>query len=190
MMTLMNRFARLFKADVNALLDNLEEPELILKQALRDMQASLDKQQKQLKLTAHNLNQYESSVKSNSDSLTKIKSEIQLCLDACNETLARNLIRKKLNLEAQLKTHAEQIKQLTDSKQILEKSITEKQQSITEIQHKVEIFSHNPGFEKPNHQHQNFRPQQQTLITSEDVDVELLRLKTVVDNKPNKRKTS
>ncbi|ETW92791.1 MAG: hypothetical protein ETSY1_42105 [Candidatus Entotheonella factor] len=38
-MTLMMRITRLFKADMHGLLDLLEEPEAVLKQAIRDMQS-------------------------------------------------------------------------------------------------------------------------------------------------------
>ena len=37
-MALINRVSRLFKADFHAVLDQLEEPEQILKQAIRDME--------------------------------------------------------------------------------------------------------------------------------------------------------
>ena len=35
-MPLINRISRLFKADFNAVLDNIEEPELLLHQAIRE----------------------------------------------------------------------------------------------------------------------------------------------------------
>ena len=40
-MTLINRLSRLFKADVHAMLDRIEEPPLLLQQALRDMAQAL-----------------------------------------------------------------------------------------------------------------------------------------------------
>ncbi|MEE8161016.1 MAG: PspA/IM30 family protein [Acidobacteriota bacterium] len=41
-MAITNRIRRLFHADVNAVLDIIEEPEAILKQAIREMQEALD----------------------------------------------------------------------------------------------------------------------------------------------------
>ena len=38
-MALINRLSRLFKADFHAVLDQIEEPELLLKQAIREMEA-------------------------------------------------------------------------------------------------------------------------------------------------------
>ena len=40
-MALINRVARLFKADFHAVLDQIEEPELLLKQAVREMEDEL-----------------------------------------------------------------------------------------------------------------------------------------------------
>jgi phage shock protein A len=40
-MALLNRVSQLFKADFNAVLDQIEEPEQILKQAVRDMEDEL-----------------------------------------------------------------------------------------------------------------------------------------------------
>ena len=38
-MALITRLSRMMRADFNALLDRLEEPDILLAQALRDMQA-------------------------------------------------------------------------------------------------------------------------------------------------------
>jgi len=42
-MALINRISRLFKADFHAVLDHIEEPEALLKQAIRDMEDDLAK---------------------------------------------------------------------------------------------------------------------------------------------------
>ena len=49
-MTLITRLSRLFHADVNAVIDQLEEPELLLKQAIREMEETLNNDERQLKL--------------------------------------------------------------------------------------------------------------------------------------------
>jgi len=37
-MNILTRISRLFKADIHGILDSLEDPEIIFKQAVRDMQ--------------------------------------------------------------------------------------------------------------------------------------------------------
>ncbi len=52
-MALINRISRLFKADFHAVLDQIEEPEQILKQAIRDMEDDLATTEQRVALCAH-----------------------------------------------------------------------------------------------------------------------------------------
>ena len=45
-MTMITRLARLVRADLNAVLDRLEAPELVLAQAVRDMEQALDRERR------------------------------------------------------------------------------------------------------------------------------------------------
>ena len=49
-MALITRIGRLFSADLNAVLDRIEEPDVLLKQALREMEEDLQRDAQQLKL--------------------------------------------------------------------------------------------------------------------------------------------
>ena len=49
-MALINRISRLFKADFHAVLDHIEEPEALLKQAIRDMEDDLAKTKQRINL--------------------------------------------------------------------------------------------------------------------------------------------
>ena len=46
-MALINRFSRLFTADMHAVLDRIEEPDALLKQAVREMEEELTRMQTQ-----------------------------------------------------------------------------------------------------------------------------------------------
>jgi len=46
-MGIMTRFTRIFKADIHGVMDQIENKELILKQGLREMEASLAKNKAQ-----------------------------------------------------------------------------------------------------------------------------------------------
>ena len=52
-MVLINRISRLFKADFHAVLDRIEEPEQLLKQAIRDMEDDLANTEQRISLCAH-----------------------------------------------------------------------------------------------------------------------------------------
>ncbi|MEL0585501.1 MAG: PspA/IM30 family protein [Candidatus Thiodiazotropha sp. (ex. Lucinoma kazani)] len=49
-MALITRVSRLFQSDLHAVLDRIEEPEALLRQAVREMQEALDRDAHQAKL--------------------------------------------------------------------------------------------------------------------------------------------
>jgi phage shock protein A len=102
-MAMINRVSRLFKADFHAVLDRIEEPELLLKQAIRDMEDELASTEQRIILCA-----------SDQESLLVRKTELEglvaetieqlgLCFDSGKDDLAKSLIRKKLETERVLK---------------------------------------------------------------------------------------
>ncbi|MES9848615.1 MAG: PspA/IM30 family protein, partial [Candidatus Thiodiazotropha sp.] len=56
-MALITRVSQLFRADVNAVLDRMEEPEILLKQAVRDMEEALTKDDHRVKVIELELKQ-------------------------------------------------------------------------------------------------------------------------------------
>ena len=50
-MALVNRISRLFRADFHAVLDQIEEPDLLLRQAIREMQDDMAQDEQQMILT-------------------------------------------------------------------------------------------------------------------------------------------
>ena len=52
-MALVTRLSRLFQADFHAVLDRIEEPDLQLRQAVREMQFALEQDQQRRQLLRH-----------------------------------------------------------------------------------------------------------------------------------------
>ena len=48
-MALVNRISRLFSADFHAVLDRIEEPDLLLRQAIREMEEELAKSEQRIR---------------------------------------------------------------------------------------------------------------------------------------------
>ena len=95
-MTLFTRLGRWFCADLNAVLDGLEEPAALLKQALREMEEILageDAEQGQLDAEKKRLAQ---AINGSASRTTQLDDELSLCLDAGKDELARGLVRRKL----------------------------------------------------------------------------------------------
>ena len=98
-MALINRLSRLFKADFHAVLDQIEEPEVLLKQAIRDMEDDLASTEKRIKVCTHTqvaLKRRKGEVES---SIADYDTQLDLCFDSDKDDLAKGLIRKKLEAE-------------------------------------------------------------------------------------------
>jgi phage shock protein A len=98
-MALITRVSRLFRADVNAVLDRLEEPELLLKQAVREMEEELDRDAQRAKLLALELKRIVNRQDEISQRLGETEEELDLCFDTDNEALARVMLKRKLEAE-------------------------------------------------------------------------------------------
>lgn len=98
-MALINRVGRLFKADFNAVLDQLEEPELLLKQAVRDMEDELAAQEQRISLAVHERAALEGRLIEINAALAETAEQLDLCFASGKDDLARNLIHRKLEAE-------------------------------------------------------------------------------------------
>ena len=101
-MALITRLSRLFEADFHAVLDRIEEPDLQLRQAVREMQLALDQNQQRLKLLQHEAEQLAKAAVELTASLEGYDEELDICLAANKDDLARDLLRRKLAADRQL----------------------------------------------------------------------------------------
>ena len=98
-MALINRVVKLFRADINAVLDNIEEPELLLKQAIREMQDDLFESEKQVNTLEAELLKIAATETRLKKSIAAIKPELDLCFQSEKHDLARSLIKRRLETE-------------------------------------------------------------------------------------------
>jgi len=102
-MALINRISRLFKADFHAVLDQIEEPEALLKQAIRDMEDELAAAEQRIALCAHDQDSLSVRKEELQGAIADIDAELDLCFESEKDDLARSLIRRKLEAERLLK---------------------------------------------------------------------------------------
>lgn len=101
-MALITRLSRLLRADAHAVLDRIEEPDLLLRQALREMEQELDdaaRQVRSLEQERERLGRRDQTLR---ETLARIGQDLELCLDAGQNELARGLIRRRLETERAL----------------------------------------------------------------------------------------
>lgn len=140
-MALITRLSRLFHADVNAVLDQLEEPELLLKQSIREMEESLNKDERQLKLLDIEQQQHEKKQQELTQTLTNLEQQIALCFKSGKDDLAKILIRRKLEIEQYQSVIARKLTSAEDSVTQLKSQLQEQQSQLSSMKQKAEIFS-------------------------------------------------
>jgi len=102
-MALVNRISRLFKADFHAVLDRIEEPEQLLKQAIREMEDELVGANKRINMASHEQEGIGARRMELQKNLVEIEEELDLCFASKKQDLARSLIRRKLEGQRFLK---------------------------------------------------------------------------------------
>ncbi|MDH5784704.1 MAG: PspA/IM30 family protein [Chromatiales bacterium] len=98
-MALITRLSRLFKADMHAVLDRIEEPQQMLQQAIREMEQALYQEQQQLKLQQHEQVELQRQMDGLLQKVECSQKELDLCLNSGKEELARGIIRRRLERE-------------------------------------------------------------------------------------------
>ena len=111
-MALMTRLARLVRADLNAVLDRLEAPELVLAQAVREMEQALDQERRSLAGLDRELARLALRDAALTAEDARTAGALAEGLTEGREALARPLIRRRLEtgrLRAALKTRRSEL---------------------------------------------------------------------------------
>ena len=78
-MALITRISRLFRADFNAVLDRIEEPDVLLKQALREMEEDLHSDKQQLNFLEKESVQLETKINDIKKTIEQVNQELDIC---------------------------------------------------------------------------------------------------------------
>jgi len=130
-MALINRISRLVKADFHAVLDQIEEPEQLLKQAIRDMEDDLADTEQRIILCAHDQEALAVRKSELEATVAEIDGQLDLCFESDKEDLAKSLIKKKLEAERLLKRLKEQ-----------RSTLDENRATVESLRQKAELFAH------------------------------------------------
>ncbi len=140
-MALINRISRLVKADFHAVLDQIEEPEQLLKQAIRDMEDELAENEQRIRLCAHDQEALAVRKSELEATIAEVDAQLDLCFKSKKEDLAKNQIRKKLEAERILKrlnsNHEAKQRYLEEQRATLE----ENRATLDSLRQKAELFA-------------------------------------------------
>ncbi len=140
-MALINRVTRLFKADFHAVLDQIEEPEQVLKQAIRDMEDELQKTEQQIASCAHECELLGKRQGDLEESIVEMDAELDLCFSSGKTELAKGLVRRKLEAERVLRQLNGRLDANADFLSAQRRSLDDNRATLDGLRQKAELFS-------------------------------------------------
>ena len=169
-MALITRLSRLFRADAHAVLDRLEEPELLLRQAVREMEEQTARNTQALKALELDQEHTRRHIGEIEASLAGIAGELDLCFAADNHTLVRILLRRRLEGE-RLAQHLGQ-RLARQSADILQRrgALDDQRQRLEGMRQKAAIFD-----SESNTSNADSWTTPDIAISEDDIDLALLR---------------
>ncbi len=144
-MALINRMSRLFTADVHAVLDRIEEPDVLLKHAIREMEEELAHSEQRVKQLEHERASLTDRHRKVQAVLAELGEQLDVCFGNGNEELARKVIKRKLETE-RLDKHVAERRAAVD-KLLVERRATadEQREHLDVMRQKAELLADAPS---------------------------------------------
>lgn len=140
-MALITRISRLFTADLHAVLDRIEEPEVLLRQAIREMEEELASNEQRIKWLEHELEQLVTREVEIAQSLIQMDEELDVCFDSGKDDLARTLIKRKLEAQRLSKGLVSKIKATEKTLESQRVSFEENRGRLESMRQKAELLT-------------------------------------------------
>ena len=171
-MPLINRITRLFRSDMHAVLDRIEEPDILLKQSVREMEEEIERDERRLKLLRLELANNRSQQGELEPKLEQL--ELDICFASGKEELARVLIRRKLEAGNLMKASGRKQQQLQDDLAELDTRLEENRGRFETMRQKLEILTQRLDREPEQGCITDYHSLRETSVSDEDVEVAFL----------------
>jgi phage shock protein A len=171
-MAVITRLARLFRADVHAVLDRIEEPAVLLRQAVRDMEEECARDAQRGALLAKEQEQLAARLAEIDRGLGDADDELDVCLHSGTDTLARAVIRRQLEARQLRKGLAARAQGLADDRTALDRRLEENRRRLDAMRQKAAVLAE----EEPRAADEDWASPM-PVVRDEDVEVALLREK-------------
>ena len=172
-MALITRLSRLFKADMHAVLDRIEEPQQLLQQAIREMETALHQEQQQLKLQQHEQRQLQRRLEGLQHQLETSEEELDICFNSGKEELARGIIKRRLETERLGRMLAQQEEALSEQVKLTSARIEQHRGELEGMRQKAELLA----AEQPDSDNGWGADDIGVSVTEDEVEIALLREK-------------
>ena len=113
-MKVLERISQLLKANINHLLDKAEDPEVMIKQLIRDMEESIIELRRETVRAVTREKQLQKQIQASVDLAKELEEKARLALQTNDEALARRLLSKKLHTEQSREMLEKELKAATE----------------------------------------------------------------------------
>jgi phage shock protein A len=172
-MALITRVSRLFQADFHAVLDRIEEPEAILRQAVREMEEELARDEQRSTMLQQEQRQIVTRITGFEQSLQDIEEELGACFAAGNDDLARASIRRRLEAQRLVGNLSRKLGEIGETLDALKTRIRENRSRLESMRQKAELLADESTRTRTA---ENWNTPEVT-VSDEEVEVALLREK-------------
>ena len=170
-MALITRVSRLFQADIHAVLDRIEEPEVLLRQAVREMEEELARDEQRVRILNHEQGQLIARESELRQSLNDIEEELDICFESGKNDLARTWIRRRLEAQRFCKGLSRKRMALQETLDGLDTRLGENRARLESMRQKAELLAEESARARPA---DNWSIPDIT-VRDEDVEVAFLR---------------
>jgi phage shock protein A len=150
-MALINRMARLFTADVHAVLDRIEEPDVLLRHAVREMEEELARGEQRLRALEHEHEALGERRRKSEAARAELDEQLDVCFANGNDELARKVIRRKLETERLERHLAERGAALAKELAAQRAVVDEQREQLDVMRQKAELLAATPAGEDRGH---------------------------------------
>ena len=140
-MALITRVSRLFRADAHAVLDRLEEPALLLRQAVREMEAALEADEQARRRFDRQHSQVLARQAELARNIETTTQELDVCFEAGNEKLARTLVRRRLEAERLHAVLGRRVDEVAEALAGLDARLDENRARLEAMRQKAELLA-------------------------------------------------
>lgn len=144
-MALINRMSRLFTADVHAVLDRIEEPDVLLKHAVREMEEELARGEQRLRALAHEHDALGERQRKTEAMLAELGIQLDVCFENGNDELARKVVKRRLETERLERQVVERRAALAKELAALRTAVDEQREQLDVMRQKAELLATTAG---------------------------------------------
>ena len=172
-MALVTRISRLFRADFNAVLDRIEEPDVLLKQALREMEEDLHSDVQQLKILEKEHTKMKAKITEIEKNVEQVNQELDICFESNELELAKTQVKRKLEIQRYEKHLQGKIDLKQTKIEELKSRIEENKTRLSAMQQKLDLLTE----DLPEFDGDRLFSDIHEVIKDDDIDMAFLREK-------------